>query len=241
MTPRSKAHESAVVALHVIAVPPQTFLETGNQFIQESQPIFEEALVTGKELGVPVIKKSVVSHNIPEAILDVARSGKSDLILLGGTERMFRGKIKLTIPQIVMEHADCNVGILFPRNSMEIKKILVPLGLGEHAYRVRLTEKLMTFFNAEMTLFTVVKDEESVLAAKETQKEAVKLLNREARCEIEIAGSIEDAILKKSKDYDLIIIGPSTEWVLHDVLFGSLPDKITREAGCRHVHPLSRG
>lgn len=226
------AQKSDVVALHVIAIPMPTFLETGNQFIQDSSPVFEEALDAGKKLGVPVIKKIVVSHDIPEAILDVARSGKSNLILLGATERIFRGKIKLSVPQAVMERADCDVGILFPRDFKDIKKILVPVGIGEHAYRVKIAEALMAFFNAEMTLFTVVRDKESVLMAEETQKEATELLKREINCEIEIASSVEGAILKKSKDYDLIIIGPSTEWILHDVLFGSLPDKIAKEASC---------
>ena len=228
----AKAQESEVIALHVISIPMQTFLETGNQFIQDSNPIFEEAMAAGKELGVPVLKKIVVSHDIPEAILDVVESGKSNLILLSGTEKLFRGKIKQSIPQIVMERADCDVGILFLKDFKKTKKILVPLGLGEHAYRVKIAEKLMTFFNAEMTLFTVVKDRESVLQAKETQAEAVRLLGREINCEIEIASSVEGAILKKSKDYDLIIIGPSTEWILHDVLFGSLPDKIVKGASC---------
>jgi amino acid transporter/nucleotide-binding universal stress UspA family protein len=228
----AKAQESEVVALHVIGVPLQTFLQTGNQFIQDSQPIFDKAISTGKELGVTVQKKFVASHNIPEAILDVARSGKSNLILLGGTEKLFRGKIKQSIPHIVMRSADCDVGILFPKDFKKVKKILVPLGLGEHTYRVKIAENLAMFFNAEMMIFTAVKEKDSVLLAKEKQEEAIKFLKREVNGEIEVTDSIEDTILEKSRDYDLIIIGPSTEWILHDMLFGSLPDKIVRESNC---------
>lgn len=226
----AKAQQSEIVALHVIGVPIQTFLETGNQFIKDSEPLFDKAVSTGKDLGVTVLKKSVASHDIPEAILDVARSGKSNLILLGGTEKLFHGKVRQSIPHIVMRKADCDVGIFFSKNFKDIKKILVPLGLGEHGYQVRIAENLMTFFNAKMTVFTVVKDKGSVLLAKEKQDEAVKLLNKEVDREIEVAGSIGDAILKKSRDYDLCIISPSTEWILHDVLFGSLPDNIVKES-----------
>ncbi len=228
----AKAQESEVVALHVIGIPQQTFLETGNQFIQDSQPVFDKAISAGNELGVVIRKKIVASHSIPEAILDVSRSGKSNLILLGGTERLFRGKIKQSIPHVVMKSADCDVGILFPKNFKKIRKILLLSGLGEHEYRVKIAENLAAFFNAEMTIFTIVKDEKSVLLAKEKQEEAIKLLNREVNREIEVASSIEDTILKKSKDYDLCIIGPSTEWILHDALFGSLPDKIVKESNC---------
>jgi len=228
----AKAQQSEVVALHVIGIPQQTFLETGNQFIQDSQPVFEKAISTGKKLGVEVRKKIVASHNIPEAILDVGRSGKSNLILLGGTEKLFHGKVRQSIPHIVMRSADCDVGIFFPKNFKDIKKILVPLGLGEHSYRVKTAENLAAFFNAEMTVFTVVKDKDSVLLAKEKQEEAIKLLNREANQEIDVVDSIENSILKKSKDYDLCIIGPSTEWILHDAVFGSLPDKIVKESNC---------
>ncbi len=187
---------------------------------------------TGKELGVTVIRKIVASHDIPEAFLDVARSGKSNLILLGGTEKLFHGKIKQSIPHIVMRSANCDVSILFPKNFKKIQKILVPLGVGEHAYRVKTAENLAAFFNAEMAIFTVVEYKDSVLPAKEKQEEAVKLLNKEVGREIEVASSIGDAVLKKSGDYDLCIISPSTEWILHDALFGSLPDKIVKESRC---------
>jgi amino acid transporter/nucleotide-binding universal stress UspA family protein len=228
----AKAERNEIVALHVIAIPQQTFLETGNQFIKDSQPIFDTAISTGKDLGVSVNKKIVASHNVAEAILDVAKSGKSNLILLGGTESIFRGKIKQSIPQILMRSADCDVGIFFPKNFKDVKKILIPLGLGEHAYRVKIAANLAAFFNAKMTIFTVVNNKASVAPAKKIQEEAIKLLNKEVDSDIEVAGSIEDAIFKKSKDYDLCIIGPSTEWILHDVLFGSLPDKIITGSNC---------
>jgi amino acid transporter/nucleotide-binding universal stress UspA family protein len=228
----ARSQESELIALNVIAVPHQAFLETGDQFIKDSQPIFERAISRGKELGVAVAKKIVVSHNISEAILDVARSGKTNLILMGGTEKQFRGKIKQSVPQIVMGSADCDVGILFNKNFKNIKKILVPLGLGEHEYRVNFAEKLMKFFNAQMMIFTVVKDSNSIPQAQKTQEEAVKLLSFEVKHEIKIADSIPDEISRKSKDYDLILIGPSTEWILHDVLFGSVPDSIINNSAC---------
>jgi amino acid transporter/nucleotide-binding universal stress UspA family protein len=228
----AKARDSEVVALYIIGVPHQTFLETGSQFLENSEPIFEKAISTGEKVGVTVVKKTVVSHshNIPEAILDVARTGKSNIILLGGTDRVFKGKIKQSIPQIVMRNADCDVGIFFPRDFKEIRKILVPVGLGEHSYRIMIADKLADFFDAEMTLFTVVKDESLVGSAQEIQQETE--LDREFETRIEVSRSIEEAILNKATDYDLIIMGPSTEWIMHDVLFGSIPDKIIKKSKC---------
>ncbi|TFH40467.1 MAG: amino acid permease, partial [ANME-2 cluster archaeon] len=230
----AKARDSEVVALYIIGVPHQTFLETGRQFIENSEPIFEKAVSTGEKVGVPVVKKTVVSHShdIPEAILDVARTGKSNTILLGGTDRVFTGKIKQSIPQIVMRNADCDVGIFFPRDFTTIRKILVPVGLGEHAYRVGIADKLADFFDAEITLYTVVKDENSVTRAQEMQERTAAQLEKEFDAQIEVSMSDEDAIVKKASNYDLIIMGPSTEWIMHDVLFGSLPDKIIKKSQC---------
>ena len=227
-----KSQESELIALNVIAVPQQAFLETGDQFIKDSQPIFEKAISRGKQFGVSVAKKIVVSHNISEAILDVARSGKTNLILMGGTEKQFRGKIKLSVPQIVMGSADCDVGILFPKNFRTVRRILMPLGPGEHEYRVRFAEKLMKFFNAQMTIFTVVKDRSSIPDVQKEHDKTMKSLGIPVKCEIEVADSIPDAVSRKSKDYDLILIGPSTEWILHDVLFGSVPDSIINKSAC---------
>ncbi|MDO9517916.1 MAG: amino acid permease [Methanosarcinaceae archaeon] len=228
----AKAQESEVVALHVIGVPHQTFLETGSKFIENSQPILEKAIATGKEFDVPVVKKIVVSHDISVAILDVATSGKSNIILMGATDKLFRGKVKQSIPHKVMRKANCDVGIYFAKNYLNVKRILIPIGLGEHSYRVEIAEKLMNFFNAELTLYTVVKDEGLISVAKAKHEEAAKLVERKVNSEVEVALSIENAVLEKSKNYDLMIMGPSTEWVMHDVLFGSLPDKITRESKC---------
>lgn len=228
----SKAQSSELVALYVIGVPRQTFLETGDQFIKHSEPILSKAVSTGMEFNIDIMKKTVVSHDIPEAILDVARSGKCNIILLGGTENLFRGKIKQSIPQIVMRNAHCNVGIFFSKEFKAVKSILVPIGFGEHTYRLSVAEQLMKFFNAEMTLFTAASDERSAKAAKYMQENTIKQSDPRIHCQVGVADSTENAILERSSDHDLIIMGPSTEWIMHDVLFGSLPDKIARQAGC---------
>lgn len=228
----AKAQASEVVALYVIGVPRQTFLETGDQFIKSTEPIFERAVSTAKEFNVPLTKKTVVSHDIPEAVLDVAISGKCNVILLGGTQKMFRGKIKQSIPQIVMRNARCNVGIFFPKKFKTVKKILLPLGFGEHEYRVKISQRLMNFFKARVTLFTVVKDKETVPLGEKMHEAALALADTTMDSRITVASSVEDAIIKQSKDYDLVIMGPSTEWILHDVLFGSLTDNIARRSNC---------
>ena len=131
-----------------------------------------------------------------------------------------------------MRSADCDVGVFFPKNFKDVKKILVPLGMGKHSHRIQIASDLADFFNANMTIFTAVNDEKSVPPAKNMHDEAMKLLNKDIDREIKGAISIEEVILQKSKDYDLCIIGPSTEWILHDVLFGSLPDKIIKKSNC---------
>jgi amino acid transporter/nucleotide-binding universal stress UspA family protein len=239
----ARAQDSEVIALHVINIPQQTFLEIGSQFIKESEPIFETAISVGNKVGVPVRKKIVASHDIAQAILDVSRSGKSNLILLGATERLLHGKINQSIPDIVMNSANCDVGIIFPKDFKKIKNILVPLGLGEHAHRVEIADNLRTFFNAKMTIYTAVSDNESIPLAKKKQEEAIEQLGKDVESVIEVVGSIDDAILMKSMDYDLTIIGPSTDWILRDVLFGSLPEKIIKESSSSVLilkHPEQR-
>ncbi|MFH1322243.1 MAG: amino acid permease [Methanobacteriota archaeon] len=239
----ARAQDSEVIALHIINIPQQTFLETGSQFIKESEPIFEKAISVGNKVGVPVRKKLVASHDIAQAILDVSRSGKSNLILMGATERLLHGKINQSIPDIVMNSANCDVGIIFPKDFKKIEKILVPLGVGEHAHRVEIADDLRTFFNAKMTIYTAVNDNESIPLAKKKQEEAIEQIGKDVESVIEVAGSIDDAILMKSMDYDLTIIGPSTEWILRDVLFGSLPEKIIKESSSSVLilkHPEQR-
>ncbi len=230
----AKAQGSDVVALHVVEIPYQTFLQAGKRFVEEKMPLLNEAVEIGTSSGITVRKKIVISHDVSRAIVDLAKSGKSDLILLGWTGEIFREKIRRSVPGNVMRNAPCNVAVLHPKNGREIKSILVPVGLGEHSYRLRLAERIAKAFGAKVTLISVTGpgEEPQKERLREIHKKDRALLDCETASEMVTAYSVKEVLVNRSANHDLLVIGPSREWILQDFLFGSVPDRIVNEAKC---------
>jgi amino acid transporter len=231
----AKAQKSEIVAVHVVEIPYQTFLHTGKQFIEERMPILDAAVAQGQALGVTVEKKIIISHDVADALVDFAHTVRGNLILMGWTGRISKRKIKRSIPEGVMSKAHCNVAILHPRTPFRLKRILVPIGPGDHLDRIRFVDRIARVSKAQVTFISILQpgaDERTKERIREVQERDQKMMEAETEGEIVTAYSVEGILLNRSKGYDLIVIGPSKEWILQDVLFGSVPDKIANEAAC---------
>lgn len=232
----AKAQKSEVVALTVVEVPYQTFLQSGKRFIDEKYPLLDMAVKEGKKLGIEVKKKVYISHDASKAIIDFAHSGNSDIIVMGWTGRIYRARARRSVPQKIMNTARCNVCVVKAKDLGKIKKILLPVGVGEHLYRVKIAERLAKTFGASLDLISIVDpnaDEKTLNRIEEVHSKDKELLtSKDVKFEVVKSKSPERVLISRSKNYDLIIIGPSKEWILHDVLFGPVPNKIANESKC---------
>lgn len=231
----AKAQESEVIALHVVEVPYQTFLHAGKQFVDERMPLLERAAKEGEKQGVKVRKKVIISHDVAQAVIDFAESAKSSLIVMGWTGRILKGRAGMSIHHRVMLKAPCDVSVVKPRNFRKIERILVPVGRGEHAQRLRIAGRIAKSTGASITLLSVIPPEEDEKVRQrigEIQDKADEICSMKTEKEIVVSGNTEDILVEKSSKFDLLVIGPSEEWVLRGALLGSLPDRIADSAKC---------
>jgi APA family basic amino acid/polyamine antiporter len=231
----ARAQESEVVALQIVKVPYQTFLRAGRQFVDERMPLLESAVKEGKKLGVEAHKKIIISHDVAQAVIDFAESAKSTLIVMGWTGRILKGRAGTSIHHKVLLKAPCDVSVVKARNFRKIEKILVPVGMGEHTQRLRIAGRIAKSTGASITFLSVIPQEENEKVRQklsEIQEKAEELCQMKAEKEIVVSTNMEEILVEKSSKFDLLIIGPSRDWILQGALLGSRPDKIADNAKC---------
>jgi nucleotide-binding universal stress UspA family protein len=239
----AKAQESEIVALQVVKVPYQTFLRAGKQFVDEKMPLLESAVKEGKKQGVKVYKKIIISHDVAQAVIDFAASAKSTLIVMGWTGHILKNRAETSIHHKVMLKAPCDVSIVKPKNFKKIEKILVPVAMGDHAQRLRIAGRIARSTGASITVLSVISPEENEKMRQridEVQGKVDEMCSMKTEKEIVISAKMEDILIKKSSKFDLLVIGPSSDWILRGALLGSLPDKIADNAQCTVImikHP----
>ena len=139
--------------------------------------------------------------------------------------------------QRILEQAEANVAIIRDHGIKTIKNILVPLSFGveEHAFRIQVSDYIARANKAKLTLLTVVHpdtDAEKKKRIKGILEEAKKLCK--AKTETKIVEDINhvEYLIRASKKYSMMVLGPSRQWVSHAVVLGADQDKIANHASC---------
>jgi APA family basic amino acid/polyamine antiporter len=231
----AKAQESEVVALQVVQVPYQTFLRAGRQFVDDKMPLLEKAVKEAKKQAVKIHKKIIISHDAAQAVTDFAATAKSTLIVMSWTGHILKGRVGTSIHHKVLMNAPCDVSIVKPKNFKKIEKILVPIGLGDHDQRLRLAGRIAKATSASITLLSVIPPGENGKIRQrleEVQRKADETCSMTTEKEIVFSSKIGEILIEKSRSFDLLIIGPSRDWILRGALLGSLPDRIADNAQC---------
>lgn len=192
--------------------------------------------ITNKRIRV--IPKIRYSENVWKGVLDQAEEDDSDLILMGwGKNVTFRSIGQTPVERIF---ANSNRDVIAFRNQTDsvknIQKVLFPVGYKGYDYRKRLTvtSRMIKNIGAEV-VFTHIFAEDSEEEAEEIlQGPKEFMLDRGIDCETKTMKhhDVSKALIEESKNYDLIILGPTKEYVFSRYLFGWMTDKIVNNVGC---------
>jgi basic amino acid/polyamine antiporter, APA family len=113
---------STVSALHVIAVPMDKPLDAEMLEAEErAEASLAEAKLLAAEHGVAVEAKIARARSIGEAIVDEAKRGDVDLIIMGSSPR-WRRQSRFFSPTVdyVLRHAPCEVMVIaYPQGVLE--------------------------------------------------------------------------------------------------------------------------
>lgn len=202
--------------------------------------------------NVPVRTLLRAARDIPRGILSVAenRAGLG-LILMGWRGQLTSQRVSGSVVSQVMEQAPCDVAVLRDRGftGQDLRHVLIPVGNSPHArLALRIAHDMITAEGAGLTALRLLPIEDEV--DLEVEMEVLKQMVEDELGEdpggityrLLRSPSLESGLLKEAQagvgeeenkqPYDLIVMGAAKEWLVKNLLFGSIPDRIANRAPC---------
>lgn len=200
---------------------------------------YEDRVTSRRVMIEPKIR---YSESVWKGIIEQAEEDDVDLILMGWGKKITFRSLRQTPVERVLSNSDRDV-LVFQSgggNIQDMGKILLPIAYEDYDYSKRLTiiSKLTESMGAECTLMHVLQEgttEEEVEAIFEGPRKFMK--ERGIECETAIIehNDVSEALIEESKKYDLIVLGPTKEYVFSRYMFGWLTDEIVNNAQCSSI------
>lgn len=179
------------------------------------------------------------SDNVWQGVLEQAEEDDSGLILIGwGGKITFRSLRQTPVERIFANSARDVIAFKNRTGSVQdIKRILFPVGYKDYDYSKRLTvaAKIIEKTGAECVLVHVLREGESEANAEEIfQGPKQFMLDLGIDCETKTMRrkNVSKALIEESEGYDLIVLGPTSEYVFSRYLFGWMTDEIVNNVEC---------
>ncbi len=219
----------------VIELPSGTPL--GSLKYRETEPYIKIVEKMKKASEVELVKSRgtvLISHAASEAINDTIREDKVNLLVMG-----WRGTVRenwilgSTIDRLV-HTADCDVIVMRTAGlKKEVKRILVISMAGEwHAtHAIGFAVLIAKRDDSHITIFSAGRTDQHIAKQREYAKKLSDLcMIHGVQHEVDVvrADSIEKAIIEKSKDYDLVVMGSSQESDRRAFDFGRVQDRLAK-------------
>ena len=234
----ARQRDGEVTLLRVVQVPDQLPPELARKAIEAEDDILERLAALEGELGVPITTEVRVGRNVGRAILEARREDRSHLIVLGWKgfttqARQILGEV--TDDVVRLARADIMLVRFGPERAVP-RRILLPTAGSVHArkaggYAVGLTEG----GGGTLTLAGVV----SADAPERNRAEREAWLAGE-RAGMQEGAAVEtrvlagpgvvESIVAAADDYDAVMVGASGASFSSRILFGTIPERIAREA-----------
>lgn len=228
-----------ILALHVVEVPPQLPLSSGEEILSdESEQLIEYVTERGVDTDVEIESKIRYARDTATGIVGSVEAYDAECLLMGWRGRPRRRDILLgSFLDRVLGEAECDVyvkRIKLPSES--INSILVPVAGGPHdELATELAATIAAQHDAEITLLHVGQsdsgsggDEDNVPILRERQELITDDLSVSSKLveSDHVAGAITD----ESGSHDLTIIGATREPLFKRRLVGSVAQGVGRTA-----------
>ena len=236
----AKDHGGEVLALYVARVPPQLTLSDGRYLLKEGRPYLETVIQQAKQYDVPVHTMIRLGRNVAESIRKTAIENASDLIVLGwpgyttSTGRLFGSVI-----DPVIDDPPTDIAIVRYRRQRPLRTVLVPVSAGPNSRRaVNLAVSMARQAEegpARVDVMTVIPHDcprNIRIRARQAINSAIEGSRDYEHLEMLLVEGhdIVTAILEKSREYDLVVMGSTEEPLFRNLLTGSIPARVAKLA-----------
>ena len=230
------AKDGTMRLITILEVPPQ--LPPGVIAKDKAKEQLIRAADFAKKHGINAITEVVTARLAADAIVELAGNYKSDLILMGSSQRTVPQKVIFgNVIDNVLHASPCDV-IVFSYTSemrpISYEKILVPTAGYKHSQRaMQIAVSLEKKFGGHITTIFVGRESESNVAEDIMQK--VKSYADIFGIPIDVLfqlGNVTEKVVDTAKkgNYTLVIIGSTERPHYYKVLLGSVAD----ESSTRH-------
>ncbi len=237
----AKDRRGEVFALHVVRVPRQLSITDGRFFLRQGKPILETVIEEARQRDVPVHTMIRLGRTVASAILETARERGTDLMILSwpghteSPEAAFGSVIDL-----IARNPPCDLAVVRFRKREPPRCILVPTAGGPHAalaIELAISQarqfKVESGEDAAIVLLHVVPedaDEVTLARAERLLSDVASHYDYPLTRKIVRAPSVATGILRESETCNLLMIGAAGERLFEQRLFGSLSERVAREA-----------
>ncbi len=252
----ARHRDGELTLLRVARVPEQLPPEMARSAIEGEEEILERLQALEGEVGVPITTEVRVGHNVGRAILESAHEDRSHLIVLGWkgfttTARKILGEV--TDDVVRLARADILLVKFGPEPAVP-RRILLPSAGGVHArkaqsYAVGLTAPAGLASTDALAapdgppppdggLLTLASfippgspdgrrtEQEERLAEERTELPA----SAAVETRILTGTGVAESILGAADEFDAVIVGASEDSFSNRILFGTIPERIARDA-----------
>jgi nucleotide-binding universal stress UspA family protein len=230
----AQVEDAELTLLHVIEVPPALPIDAIDRFyVSEVRWNLGKLRKRAEELGASAIARVEVSHKVIDTILDNVREDETDLLILGWRGGWRKGRILGSNVDRFVQEAPSDVVVFKSAGLKEkVERILVMNAPEWHVsyatgYAILLAKK----HRAKITILSAVQTD------RELEKERGYSARLAEMCRTHGVAfeekfvkirNIVDTVVEEAKNYDLLVLGASTEWRLTQFAFGPMQDQIAR-------------
>lgn len=215
-----------IIVLHVVTLDDETTLSVNPAFRQAV-----DQMVNGRD----GISAEFITHpavTIEDGILQMASQFQADLILLGLSYSV-RGQVELgRVVETIAECAPCNVAVLRSRSSLDVERIVVPVG-GSIASQVILEMgvRLSKGFDLPIEAQHVYSRGDEAEACSHVA-ELIDRIPSGGNVPINVMRGIKvaDSVLQSTTERDMLVVGFSERSALERWLYGNIPQRILDRA-----------
>ena len=225
----AQRYEGELIVLSVVEVPDRQLLQQGVERAYKTWEDLERKVDSLRKDGIPVRTLVKISHRISFGIIETALEEQGNLIVLGRARRVgLLGRFAATIVDRVVRSAPAQVmTVTAERWPQQTRKILFAYEPGPHAELA--ADLAGAFGKAEQAQVRAVQvlpraaTDASVREAREAMTQSLGARLPQGELKVVQAGDIVTALLRESRDTDLIITGGIEAGMLEQLLGYALP------------------
>lgn len=225
------AKKAGVELLHMMSVPAQVPLSDAKRYMVEGRESIVEAALYLAPL-FPINTTIRYCRNVARGIVSAARAKKINMLIMGWHGRTSARAFSLgSTVDPVIERSPCNVVVMKDCGNQKFKRVLVPVAGGPNsALALEVAGILAEKDGGEVVAFTVGGEDIDFDIERfvNDNKERTASLDKQIRTKVVDADSVVNAILKEALDYDLIVLGCSSELRWYKLTGRSVPNTIAQ-------------